>query len=127
MRMRSLCVAALTISLAACNTVGRLSVKDHVAKSGERVMAGQAEPKGEYGCQRLSEESQPWGFKGNLNSTAAMQKLTATAVDSAPGKGANYAFVSPPSEATIGGFDVNTFRDAKVVYYKCGSLPAPAP
>jgi hypothetical protein len=37
------------------------------AKSGQRVMAGQAEPKAEYSCQKLAQEKQEWGPKGNMD------------------------------------------------------------
>ncbi len=41
-------VVVSTLALAACQTMGGLTVKDYTAKSGQRVMAGQAEPKAEY-------------------------------------------------------------------------------
>jgi hypothetical protein len=30
----------------------------------------------------------------------------------------------PPSDTSIGGVNINTFKDAQVAYYKCASLPA---
>lgn len=113
----------LTLSIAACSAVGQLTVKDHQAKSGQRVMAGQAEPKTEYQCQKLAQESQDWGFKGNVDRASAIERITTTAVDAAPAKGANYVYVIAPSEKSIGGFNVNAFADAQVAYYNCKSLP----
>jgi hypothetical protein len=104
--------------------MGGLTVKDYTAKSGQRVMAGQAEPKADYGCQKLSQEKQNWGVSGTMDKAAAMERVTAVAVDSAPGKGANYAYVIAPASIGIGSVNVNAFSDAQVAYYKCGSLPA---
>ena len=117
-------IAFLAISLTACSAVGQLTVKDYQAKSGERVMAGQAEPKSEYQCQQLAREEQDWGLKGNLDHAAAVARVTQAAVDSAPGKGANYVHVMPPSEKSIGGFNINAFSDAQVAYFKCSNLPS---
>jgi hypothetical protein len=117
-------LAVLALSLAGCSTVGQLTVKDHTAATGERVMAGQAEPKSEYQCTKISQEPQEWGFKGNMNQAAATERVTTAAVNAAPGKGANYAYIIVPSEASVGGFNVNAFKDAQVAYYKCGNLPA---
>ncbi len=56
-----------------------------------------------------------------------MERITSAAVEAAPRKGANYAHVLRPSEFGPGGdslmIDVNAFRDARVVYYKCANLP----
>ena len=120
---RYLAVLAAAI-LAACQTMGGLTVKDYTAKSGQRVMAGQAEPKAEYSCAKLSQERKEWGMKGNMDKVGATQRVTAEAVDAAPAKGANYAYIMAPGEASIGGFNVNAFKDAQVAYYKCASLPA---
>lgn len=117
-------IALLAISLAACSAVGQLTVKDYQAASGERVMAGQAEPKSDYRCEKISQEQQDWGLKGNFDRASAMTRITAAAVETAPKKGANYAYIIAPSEASIGGFNVNAFRDAQVAYYRCASLPA---
>src|SRR5262245_66440568 len=67
--------------LAACQTMGGLTVKDYTAKSGQRVMAGQAEPKSEFACQKLGQEKEAWGLGGNMNTVGAMERVTATAVD----------------------------------------------
>jgi hypothetical protein len=115
----------LTISIVGCSAVGQLTVKDYQAKSGQRVMAGQAEPKREYGCQKLAQENQDWGLKGNLDRAAAIQRVTSVAVDAAPAKQANYVHVIAPSEKSIGGFNMNAFSDAQVAYYQCTSLPPP--
>jgi len=123
MSARILVIAPLIVTLAACSALGRLTVKDYTAKSGERVMAGQAEPKDEYNCRKLSQEDQDWGLSGNMNKAAAMERITAVAVDTAPGKGANYAYVIAPSEVGILGFNVNAFSDAEVAYYNCSNLP----
>lgn len=118
-----LSIVLMTFSLAACSAMGQLTVKDYSARSGERVMAGQAEPKGEYRCDKLSQDDQDWGLKGQLNRAAAIERVTAAAVESAPAKGANYAYVIAPSEKSIGGFNVNAFSGAQVAYYKCANLP----
>ena len=54
---------------------------------------------------------------------SATERVTSSAVDSAPAKGANYIYIRPPSEASVGGFNVNAFKDAQVSYYKCANLP----
>ena len=117
-------IVVLAGMLTACSTVGQLTVKDYQAKSGQRVMAGQAEPKADYRCDKLAQERHDWGMKGNLDKAGATQRVTAAAVEAAPGRGANYAHVMPPSDTSIGGVNINTFKDAQVVYYKCASLPA---
>jgi hypothetical protein len=117
-------IIAAALALAACSTVGQLTVKDYQAKSGQRVMAGQAQPKADYQCAKLAQERHDWGMKGNMDKSGAMERVTAAAVEAAPGRGANYAHIQPPSEASVGGFNVNAFKDAQIVYYKCASLPA---
>jgi len=117
-------VVTLAVVLAGCSTMGSLTVKDYTAASGQRVMAGQAEPKSEYQCQQVGEEEHDWGMKESMNKPAAIEKLTQAAVEAAPGKGANYAFVQVPGETTVGVVNVNAFKDPKVAYYKCASLPA---
>lgn len=113
--------------LAGCSSIqqsmGRLTVKDYTAKSGQRVMAGQAEPKDEYGCTKLVQEKEDFGLSGSMNKTAAIERITQVAVDAAPSKGANYAYVIVPSESSVMGFNVNAFSDAEVAYYKCSNLP----
>jgi hypothetical protein len=42
---RSTLAVTLPALLAACSTIGQITVKDYEAKSGERVMAGQAGPR----------------------------------------------------------------------------------
>jgi hypothetical protein len=121
-RIAFICVSA---ALAGCQTMGGLTVKDYTAKSGERIVAGQAEPKGEYGCQKLAQEKQDWGLTGNMNKVAAMERVTRTAVDTAPSKGANYAYVMAPAEWGVGSLNLNAFSDAQVAYYRCNNLPAP--
>ena len=116
-------VVPLAAVLAGCNTMGRITVKDYTAASGQRVMAGQAEPKSEYQCQKLVEEGHDWGMKESMNKAGAIEQLTRTAVDAAPGKGANYAYLHLPGEANVGSLNVNAFNDPEVVYYKCASLP----
>ncbi len=118
-------IIPLAAVLAGCNTMGRITVKDYTAASGQRVMVGQAEPKSEYQCQKLVEEEHDWGMKESVNKAAAIEQLTQTAVQAAPGKGANYAYLHLPGEATVGVVNVNAFNDPEVVYYKCASLPAP--
>jgi hypothetical protein len=126
MYRKMMLIASMATAVAACSTMGQLTVKDYKSSSGQRVLAGQAEPKVEYRCEKLSQEPQPWGFKGNMNRAAATEKVTTAAVDSAPSKGANYAYIITPSETTVGGFNVNAFKDAQVAYYKCANLPASA-
>src|SRR5205807_6472922 len=99
-------VVLAAAALAACQTMGGLTVKDYTAKSGQRVMAGQAEPKSEYGCQKLAQEKEPWGIKGNMDKVGSMERVTATAVDNAPGKGANYANIMAPAEIGVGSVNV---------------------
>jgi len=92
-------------------------------------MAGQSQPNSEYECRQIMEERRDWGFKGNVNRVAATERVTSAAVESAPGTDANCAHVITPSEFGPGGdsviVNVNAFRAAKVVYYKCANLPAP--
>jgi hypothetical protein len=116
--------AVLAVALAGCSAVGQLTVKDYRAKSGARVLAGQAEPKTDYRCEKLAQERHDWGMKGNMDKVGATERLTAAAVEAAPGRGANYAHVMPPSDTSIGGININAFKDAQVAYYKCASLPA---
>ena len=117
-------IAASTFALAACQTMGGLTVKDYTAKSGQRVMAGQAEPRAEYDCQKIAQEKQDWGLKGTMDKVAANERVTAVAVDTAPSKGANYAYIMAPAQFGIGALNVNAFSDAQVAYYKCNKLPA---
>jgi len=88
------------------------------------VMAGQAEPKAEYSCAKVAQERAEWGIKGNMDKVGAMQRVTSAAVDAAPAKGANYAYIMAPGQAYVGAVQVNAFSDAQVAYYKCASLPA---
>jgi len=124
MSRKRMTIVVLAGILSACSTIGQLTVKDYQAKSGQRVMAGQAEPKAEYQCQKLAQERHDWGMKGNMDKAGATQRVTAAAVEAAPGRGANYAQVMPPSDTSIGGVNINAFKDAQVAYYKCASLPA---
>jgi hypothetical protein len=128
MLKRYLPLAFLALGVAACSTVensiGGLTVKDYKAKSGQRVMAGQAEPKSDFGCRKLEQEKQDFGLSGTMDKAAAIEKITAAAVERAPAKGANYAHIMVPSEMRFGGFNANAFKDAQVAYYQCGSLPA---
>lgn len=124
---RSLIILAAVAALAACssieNSMGQLTVKNYTAKTGERVMAGQAEPKAEYGCTKLVQEKEDFGLSGNMDKAAATEHITAVAVDKAPAKGANYADIMIPSDSSVMGFNVHAFSDAEVGYYKCASLP----
>jgi len=120
-----LVLAAVTGCSSIQNMMGGLTVKNYTAKTGQRVMAGQAEPKSEYACTQLVREKEDFGLSGNMDKAAATEHITQVAVDKAPGKCANYADVIIPSETSIGGFNVNAFKDAEVAYYKCSSLPSP--
>ena len=121
---RHAALALLATALGACSTVGQLTVKDYQAKSGQRVMAGQAEPKVEYNCKKLAQEKQDWGLTGNMDRVAASERVTAVAVESAPQKGANYAYVMTPASVTFGNLNLNAFADAQVAYYRCANLPS---
>jgi len=118
-------IIPLAALLAGCNTIGGITVKNYAAPSGQRVMAGQAEPKTEYQCQKLAVEKHDWGVKESVNKAGAIEQLTQAAVQAAPGKGANYAYLHVPGEATVGIVNVNAFNDPEVLYYKCANLPAP--
>jgi hypothetical protein len=124
MSKKRMTIVVLAGMLTACSTIGQLTVKDYQAKSGQRVMAGQAEPKADYQCQKVAQERHDWGMKGNMDKAGATQRVTSAAVEAAPGRGANYAHVMPPSDASIGGVNINAFKDAQVAYYKCASLPS---
>lgn len=121
MFIRFFCIAVLALS--GCASVGQLTVKNYNAKSGQRIMAGQAEPKAEYRCDRVAQERHDWGMKGTMDRVATQERVTAAAVESAAARGANYAHIIPPSETSIGGININAFKDAQAVYYKCASLP----
>jgi hypothetical protein len=114
----------MAVAMVGCSVVQQLTVKNYRSGSGARVLAGQSEPKAEYDCARISQERQDWGLAGNMSRFGAMQQVTTVAVDSAPAKGANYAYVMAPGEANVvGGFNVNAFKDAQVTYYSCANLP----
>lgn len=119
-----LAASVLTLGFAGCSTMGHMTAKDYTAKSGQRVLAAQAEPKAEYRCEKLGQESHDWGLSGTMNRVAAQEKLTAASVESAAARGGNYAHVMPPSETSIGGFNINAFKGAQAAYYKCAALPA---
>lgn len=126
-QLTAIVLAALAV--AGCSSIaqsmGQLTVKNYTAKTGQRVMAGQAEPKDDYVCSKISQEKQDFGLAGNMDKAAATEKITQVAVDTAPSKGANYAYVIIPSDTSIMGFNVNAFKDAQVAYYNCKSLPSP--
>lgn len=127
MNMKLLVMILVTLAISGCvsleNAIGQITVKNYTAETGERVMAGQAEPKDEYRCRLVTQQTQDWGLSGNMNKAAAIERVTAVAVDTAPGLGANYAFARVPSETSIMGFNINAFDDAQVAYYACTSLP----
>lgn len=122
--LRKSVLTIASLSFFACGTLGQLTVHDYTAKSGQRVVAGQAQPKSEYDCKVVSEGKQEWGIKGNMDKAGAQQRAIASAVDQAPTKGANYVFVDPPAEVGIGGLNVNALSRADVTWYKCKNLPA---
>lgn len=129
MKTKYVLMFSASLALMGCSSIeqsmGQLTVKNYTAKTGQRVMAGQAEPKSDYACTKISQDKQDFGLAGNMDKAAAIEKITAVAVDTAPSKGANYAYVIVPSESSVMGFNVNAFKDAEVAYYKCASLPAP--
>jgi len=125
--LAALLVAGSTVACSTItNSVGQLTVKDYRSANGQRVMAGQAEPKSAYRCQKVAQEKRDWGLSGNMNKSAAMQRVTAAAVEGAPARSANYAYVIAPKQVSVLGFDVNAFRDAEVAYYRCAGLPSPS-
>lgn len=117
-------LAVVAALFAGCSTMGQLTVKDYQSKTGQRVLAGQAEPKAEYGCHKLAQERHDWGMAGTMNRVAATERVTTAAVESAAARGGNYAHIMPPSDTSIGGVNINAFKDAQAAYYKCASLPA---
>lgn len=121
-----LAASVLTLGFAGCSTMGQMTMKDYTSKTGQHVLAGQAEPKAEYRCEKLGQESHDWGMSGTMNRVGAQEKLAAAAVEAAAARGGNYAHLMPPSEASIGGFNVNAFKSAQAAYYRCGALPAPS-
>lgn len=127
MKTRYAFMLLVSASLIGCSSIeqsmGQLTVKSYTAKSGQKVMAGQAEPKSEYACTKISQDKQDFGLAGSMDKAAATEKVTAVAVDTAPSKGANYAYIIIPSESSVMGFNVNAFKDAEVAYYKCTNLP----
>src|SRR5688500_20239689 len=91
-------IVVVAAALAACSTVGQLTVKDYQAKSGQRVMAGQAEPKAVYQCQKLAQDGQAGGMKGNMEKQAPTHRVTAAPVAARPGREGNSLHVIPPSD-----------------------------
>jgi len=126
MSKRNFSIALLAAAITGCQTVGQMTVKDYTAKSGQRVVAGQAEPRSEYACQKVAQEKRDWGLTGNMDKVAAMERVTRVAVDTAPGKSANYAYIMAPASFGIGSLNLNAFSDAEVAYYRCTNLPAAA-
>ncbi|HWG77704.1 MAG TPA: hypothetical protein VN660_13050 [Steroidobacteraceae bacterium] len=126
MKAKALLIFPVAIAAIGCSTVGQITVKSYTAKSGQQIVAGQAAPKAAYQCSHVSEDSLPWGLKGNMDRVHATERVTAAAVDEAPSKGANYVYVMVPGEARIGNFNVNAFKDARVAFYSCAQLPAAA-
>lgn len=124
---RFICGLAIAAIAGGCSLAGQLTVKDYRASSGERVMAGQTEPKSEYKCQQISREGSDtnWGLKeGFFDKGKAIERITTAAVEAAPAKGANYAYVILPSSIEVGSINVNAWRDVYVAHYKCENLPA---
>src|SRR5690606_38145119 len=69
-------MTVIIAALAGCSALGGLTVKNYTAASGERVMAGQAEPKDEYRCRKLVQEEEDWGLMGNMDEASAMERVT---------------------------------------------------
>jgi hypothetical protein len=61
MSKRNFPIALLVAAITGCQTVGQMTVKDYTAKSGQRVVAGQAGPRSEYACQKVAQEKRDWG------------------------------------------------------------------
>ena len=119
MSKRIAMACAIAVAVAGCSTVGRITVKSYTAGSGERVVAGQAAPEASYDCEKVSQEPRPWGLSGNMNRAHATENLTASAVDSAPAKGANYVYVMVPGQASIGGSSAGVRPKANGPRLKC--------
>jgi len=126
MSKRNFSIALLAAAITGCQTVGQMTVKDYTAKSGQRVVAGRAEPRSEYACQKVAQAKRDWGLTGNMDKVAAMERVTRVAVDTAPGKSANYAYIMAPASFGIGSLNLNAFSDAEVAHYRCTNLPGAA-
>ncbi|HEX6156599.1 MAG TPA: hypothetical protein VFZ54_11280 [Burkholderiales bacterium] len=77
-------------------------MKDYQAKSGQRVMAGQAEPKADYKCAKVAQERHDWGMKGNMDKSGATERVTAAAVEAAPGRASRLLQVREPARQIAG-------------------------
>jgi len=74
----------------------------------------------------VAQEKRDWGLTGNMDKVAAMERVTLVAVDTAPSRGANYAYIMAPASFGIGSLNLNAFSDVEVAYYRCANLPAAA-
>lgn len=124
MQRRFLLVLPALLTLAACQTVGKLTVRDYTAANGEHVMIGQAEPDDDYRCTLLGREQEAWGLTAHMDEAAAMVRMREVALEKMPEKHANYGYLIRPSDALLGNFNLNAFKDAKIAYYHCDALPA---
>jgi hypothetical protein len=75
------------------------------------------------GVERISVQQLGAESRKMFNQADAIEKITVAAVNAAPAKGANYAYVILPSEFGMGGLNMNAFRDVYVAHYKCEKLP----
>lgn len=124
MPSRFLPALSAVLVLTACQTVGKLTVRDYTAANGEHVMIGQAEPEADYRCRLIGREQEAWGLAAHMDEAAAMVRMREVALEKMPGKQANYAYLIRPGDALLGNFNVNAFKDAQIAYYHCDALPA---
>lgn len=108
--------------VAGCSSVAELTVTERVAPSGERVLVGQAEPRRDNACTQVHHEIRDWGFRQRAATPVAMRRIEDDAVVTAASRGANFAQIVIPGEASVMGFDVNALKDAQVKYYRCADL-----
>lgn len=123
-KTRFLIAASAMLALTACQTIGKLTVRDYTAANGEHVMIGQAEPEDAYQCSLISREKEAWGLTGNMDEAAAMERMREVALEKMPGKHANYGYLARPGNTSVMGFNVNAFDDAEIAYYRCEALPS---
>jgi hypothetical protein len=123
-KTRFLIAVPAMLALAACQTVGKLTVRDYTAANGEHVMIGQAAPDNAYQCTPIAREKEAWGLTGTMDEAAAMERMREVALEKMPGKHANYGYLIKPSNASIMGFNIHAFDDAEIAYYRCDALPS---
>jgi hypothetical protein len=124
-KTRYLIAVPAVLALTACQTIGKLTVRDYTAANGEHVMIGQAAPDSAYQCTPITREKEAWGLTGNMDEAAATERMREVALEKMPEKHANYGYLIKPSNTSVMGFNVNAFDDAQIAYYRCDALPSP--